>query len=321
MRTILTGGTGFVGKHLQDIIGQGFFSTRLEDLVVTGRDRSRDRGLANFVEWEAGSETFPDMPGEALIHAATPASAVETRSRPEEMYQQIIGGAAAVIDWCSRQRKAPRVLFLSSGAVYGDLPRGIASWAEDSDVAENEPTSANAYESGKRAAEALFVAAGRDGVCRPTIARLFSFSGRHLPLNRHFAIGNFVRDALEGRDIEVRGSGNAVRSYLDGDDLARWLLTALESPEAVDRVIHVGSEVATSIREVAEVVADRARHVLGRQVNVRIHGRRSAIDGYNRYVPSTSETRSLLGLAETVGLAESIDDMLRSRMGEHGGTQ
>ena len=176
-------------------------------------------------------------------------------------------------------------------------------------------------ESKSHNAEVLFQSAAKAGVCRLTIARLFAFSGRHLPLDRHFAIGNFVRDALESRDIEVRGSGSAVRSYLDGRDLAHWLLKALDSPLAIDRIIHVGSEVSTTICELAELVANRAGEILGSRPNVQIRGVTSALDGYDRYVPSTSETRALLGLSETVELSDSIDDMIRFRRSEFGNSR
>ena len=317
-KLILTGGTGFVGRHVQDALASGRYSCQLESLVVTGRERNRHRGSAQFVRWEAGLQEFPDLVGDALIHAATPVSAYETHTHPGLMLHQIVHGAKSIIEWCSSQKEAPRVLFLSSGAVYGGLRPGSDAWVEDSAVEKVPTSSANAYERGKRAAEALFEAAAMSGVCRLTIARLFTFSGRHLPLDRHFAIGNFVRDAAEGRDIEVRGSGNAVRSYLDGDDLAHWLLTALDTPDSVGRVIHVGSEWPISIRELAFLVAVRAEQLLGGRPKVKVLGETSSIDGYDRYVPSTSVTRELLGVSQTVGLAESIDDMLRFRSAERG---
>lgn len=317
-KLILTGGTGFVGRHVQDALASGRYSCHLESLVVTGRERRRHRGAAQFVRWEAGVQEFPDLVGDALIHAATPASASENQMNPELMLHQIVHGAKSVIEWCSFQKEAPRVLFLSSGAVYGGLQPGSDAWAEDSVVEKNPTSPANAYERGKRVAETLFENAASAGLCRLTVARLFAFSGRHLPLDRHFAIGNFVRDALEGGDIEVRGSGNAIRSYLDGDDMAHWLLTALDAPDSIGRVIHVGSESPISIRELASLVSVRAEQVLGERPKVKVLGKTSSIDGYDRYVPSTSVTRELLGVSETVALATSIDDMLRFGSAERG---
>jgi nucleoside-diphosphate-sugar epimerase len=190
------------------------------------------------------------------------------------------------------------------------MPPGVTAWTEDSKLAADSQDENNAYASGKRAAEAMFAVAGGEGVCRPTIARLFAFSGRHLPLDKHFALGNFVRDALERGPIRVRGTGTAVRSYLDGDDMATWLLLALFNEASVGKVIHVGSDQAITIAELAHLVADRAGIDADAEERVVIEGRTTAIDGRDRYVPSTEVSRVLLGVTEVTALSESIDGML-----------
>jgi len=188
------------------------------------------------------------------------------------------------------------------------MPPGVTFWAENSRLAADPLDPKNAYASGKRAAEALFALAEHEGVCRPTVARLFAFSGRHLPLEQHFALGNFVRDALHQRPIRIRGDGLTVRSYLDGDDMARWILAALAGPPH-SKVAHVGSEVPISIRNLAELVKNIARTLLHIDLEVQIHGSLSELDGRHRYIPSTKITRSTLNVRETVTLSQSIAGM------------
>ena len=109
----------------------------------------------------------------------------------------------------------------------------------------------------------------------------------------------------------ARGTGTAVRSYLDGDDMATWLLLALSSEASVNTVIHVGSDHAITISELAHLVADRAEIDREGEERVVIEGRTTAIDGRDRYVPSTDFTKSLLGVTGVTALSESIDEMLQ----------
>ena len=106
------------------------------------------------------------------------------------------------------------------------------------------------YGKGKLESERLCIESGIDTV----IARCFAFVGPFLPLDIHYAIGNFIRDALEGKDITVTGDGRPYRSYLYAADLMVWLWTILL--EGVPGTAYnVGSENAVSIAELAKVIS------------------------------------------------------------------
>lgn len=311
MRVLITGGTGFVGKHLLDVIDSHTTPLTLDDIVIASRSPKVTGHQVETVTWDVTSNLVPNLHVDAVIHAATPASAELNALSPRRMFDQIVDGARRVIEFCGNQPDPPRVIFTSSGAVYGEMPPSVTAWREDSRLAADALDAKSAYASGKRAAEAMFAIAGYEGVCRPTIARLFAFSGRHLPLDSHFALGNFIRDALAGGPVRVRGSGSAVRSYLDGDDMANWILRALLGEVAANKVIHVGSDKAIRIDELACLVADRAGIDPEDESRVVIEARTTAIDGLDRYLPNIDATRALLGITRMVGLAESIDRMLK----------
>ncbi len=133
------------------------------------------------------------------------------------------------------------------------------------------------------------------------IARCFAFVGRDLPLNVHFAIGNFIRDALSRDAIEVAGDGSPLRTYLDQDDLADWLLTLLRRGRPGE-AYNVGSDEVVSIAALAHLVRD----LLAPDKPVRILGQQQETQGRNRYIPDIRKAERELGLRVTIPLAEAI---------------
>ena len=117
-----------------------------------------------------------------------------------------------------------RFLLTSSGGVYGPQPPDMKYMPESHNGMPDPLNPAHAYSVAKRCAEHLCALYRDQHGLEPVIARCFAFVGRDLPLDVHFAIGNFIRDALYSREIVVSGDGSAIRSYMDQRDLAAWLL-------------------------------------------------------------------------------------------------
>jgi dTDP-glucose 4,6-dehydratase len=314
-RVLVTGGTGFFGGWLLEALTR--FETRL-GLGVRATVLTRDpEGFRRRRPHLAGHPAIALLRGDVLtlapvdepfshvIHAATAASAALNASAPQVMFDTIVEGTRRVLE-VARRAGARRVLFTSSGAVYGRQPPDLSHVPEDHPGGPDPLNPASAYGEGKRAAELLCALAGAAHGFDPLVARCFAFSGPYLPLDAHFAIGNFVRDALAGGPIRVGGDGTPFRSYLYGADLAAWLWTILARGRPA-RAYHVGSEAAVSIAELAGAVA----RVLG--IPGRVEIARAPVAGApaERYVPSTRRTREELGLAETFGLDEAVARMAR----------
>lgn len=309
-RVLVTGGTGFVGKCLQDEFA---VSAPDCDVVIASR-ASANTKFGRHVVWDLVNGDLPTFETDIIIHAATPASADLNAQHPSQMFWANVTSMENVIRYAESLSKPPIVLFTSSGGVYGEMPIGRRRFNEEDLTAPSPLDVRSAYAQGKRSAEFLLSEASARGVCVGIIARLFAFSGVHLPLDRHFAIGNFVRDAITSDTILVHGDGTAIRSYLDGSDMARWLLEAIQiGPRGFP--YHIGSAEEISIGLLAKLVAERTRILFNRDVTVEIRGKARTTDGVNRYVPDVSMTVKSLNVGETMPLRRSIDAMLLAASG------
>jgi len=234
-----------------------------------------------------------------ILHAAAD-STLGPQFAPLARYRQIIDGTRNLLDFAVAVG-THRFLLTSSGGIYGPQPPDLLALPEDWPGSPALLDPATAYSQGKRAAEHLCALYQGTGGLDIVIARGFAFVGPDLPLDVHFAIGNFVRDALTRDAIEVRGNGSPLRTYLYQDDLAHWLMTLLEHGRAGE-AYNLGSDEVISIADLAHLVRD----LLSPGKPVRILGQFGGAEQRNRYVPDIRKAQRELGLQVTVPLAEAI---------------
>jgi nucleoside-diphosphate-sugar epimerase len=305
----ITGGPGFFGHWLLESFAHANEALGLRArAVVLTRDPAAFARKApylaarpglEFVQGDVRDFAFPPGRFPLVIHAATAASAKLNDEAPLEMFDTIVAGTRRVVDFAA-QGGVEKLLLTSSGAVYGRQPSDMTHVPEDHMGAPDPLLPASAYGEGKRAAEHLCaVHALRHGY-EAKIARGFAFVGPHLPLDAHFAIGNFIRDALAGGPIRIAGDGSPFRSYLYASDLAVWLWTILLRG-AAGRAYNVGSAHDIPIAQVAAQVSAACG---GPEVRVG----RAGVPGQapSRYVPDVGRAERELGLRESVPLAEAV---------------
>ena len=306
---VITGASGFVGTWLtlSWVAAYKKFNGRGQ-LLITSRNPQSLIPLTKVVDADSPLTALSidirnlEIPSEFrngnLIHAATPASAALNASDPAAMLKVIIEGQERVLAEAVRMNN--KVLFLSSGAVYGRQPLDLERIPETWEGAPQIGDSNSAYHEGKRVAELMGnIAASKQGLHFIT-ARLFAFIAPFLPLGTHFAAGNFIRDAVTSNKIEIQSGGGSIRSYLYATDLCSSLWALLARGQSTS-AYNVGSSEEISIRQLATIVS----RSVSPASSVLTLGKNTT-NNTTRYLPSVNKIEVELRWKKIVPLEDSI---------------
>lgn len=316
----LTGGTGFFGCWLLESLLWANHAHRL-DLQITILSRSPERFLSaraphlrghealRFVKGELADFDIPAGPCTHILHAASESNADQREDWAERQLNSAIDGTRRVIDMAVRHR-AKSLLLTTSGSVYlpsdssdglryVEGPAGIADYISERSV----------YGQSKRMMEVMTSVAAHKHGFNALIARCFAFVGPHLPLEHNYAIGNFIRDTLQGRQIVVTGDGTPLRSYLYAADLVVWLLTILVRGRS-GVPYNVGGKEAVSVGELAHRVAAAGGYPADA---VTIKGIPVPGATPSAYLPALTRIETELG----VRVAIPLDDAIRRTLAWH----
>lgn len=306
----ISGGTGFVGSWLLEslLFAIEDKERNIKVTVLTrshGAFKAKASNLANdpnlrFIEGDICNFNFPTGHFDYIIHAATDSSTGLDRTNPLLMFDTIVKGTRRILDFATKCR-AHKFLYISSGAIYGKQPTNITHISEYYLGAPSPNDSRSVYGEGKRAAELLCELYAQKFGFEAKIARCFAFVGPYLPLDAHFAIGNFIHDGLQGKPIMVKGDGTPIRSYLYAADLAIWLWTILLKGKS-SFPYNVGSESEVSIKSLAEIISPLFK--LKQDVIISTKTINNKLP--ERYIPSIKRAKEELHLRQKVGLKDSI---------------
>ena len=304
---LIVGGSGFFGKSILDAFQRGLLKQwSIEKIIVVSRNANKLTStnpelINDNVELLDVDITSVDvLPfADYVIHAAASSDASKYTSQSDIEKKNIIQGTLNYCRLATRFHKDSMIVFTSSGAVYGYQPEYVKYLTEDmafGDI-ENLDEVKKSYAYAKRDAESAIQKLGQAGL-NVSIARCFSFIGKYLPRDQHFAIGNFIADGLTGRDINVKADRKVYRSYMYADDLVKWLMTLADNANPKCPIYNVASDEEVEIKELADIVANI--------FNVRIKSSENSTKHIDRYIPSVKKADNELGLRNGYELKKSI---------------
>lgn len=305
---LIIGGTGFFGKSILDSFKRKQLDRwKINKIIIIARHVEQFKKnypeLSFYgVDFLTGDISTIDFLPEAdfVIHAAASTDASNYLYHGEEEKSKIIAGTLNFCKLAEKFLKKSKIIYCSSGAVYGHQPENLKYLKETDNLGDISKLDdiKKSYAYAKRDSEAAIRELGKKDI-NVSIARCFTFVGKHLPRDQHFAIGNFIADGINGRDIDVKTDRLVSRSYMYADDLVEWLLTIADKSLPNCPMYNVGSDSEIEIRVLANITS-QIFNVSLKTVEINI----STIE--DRYIPSIEKAKKELGLTNNYGIKESI---------------
>lgn len=252
MNFLITGAAGFLGSSLANQLAREGHQVRGIDDLSTGEPQA----LFEDVHFTRGDVN--DRPKlwtllqdvDCVYHLAARVLVAESLLYPREYNDVNVGGSVSLME-AMRDVGVGRVVFISSGAVYGDQ--------QEQPVNEQmAPQPHSPYAVSKLAAEYYVNTIGALWGIDTVILRVFNAygPGQHLPPAHAPIIPNFLRQAVRGGTLVVHGDGRQTRDFVYVSDVVRAMIAAATAPNLNQRVINVGTGKETSIRSVAQHILE-----------------------------------------------------------------
>jgi UDP-glucuronate decarboxylase len=224
-RIVISGGAGFIGSHLCDVLlGQGHEVIAVDNLF-TGRKRNIHHLLGNpnfeFIRHDVTEPILLEC--DQVYHLACPASPVHYQYNPIKTIKTNVTGTINMLGVAKRTHA--RFLLASTSEVYGDPlqhPQVESYWGNVNPIGPR-----SCYDEGKRVAETLTVNYKDQGHVDTRIVRIFNTFGPRMLFNDGRVVSNFIVQALQGEDITVYGEGQQTRSFCYVDDLVKGIMATM----------------------------------------------------------------------------------------------
>lgn len=279
MRILITGGAGFLGSHLSDLLTSTGHEVIAMDNLITGRVENIAHLMGHprfsFIKYNVCDYIHIDGTLDAILHFASPASPQDYLEMPIATLKVGALGTHKVLGLA--KAKGARLLLASTSEVYGDPlvnPQPESYWGNVNPISPR-----GVYDEAKRFAEAITMAYHRYHGLDTRIVRIFNTYGPRMRPNDGRVVSNFVVQALQGKPLTLFGDGNQTRSFCYADDLVRGItaLLLVESdktvdqrtdrstfftkptkpiPETIHDPVNIGNPREMTVREIAELVLE-----------------------------------------------------------------
>ena len=256
MRTLVTGGAGFLGSHLcERLLRDGHEVVCLDNLFSGKRSNvAHLRGNGNFemVRHDIVEPILLEV--DRIFHLACPASPVHYQYNPVKTIKTSVMGTINMLGLAKRVRA--RILLTSTSEVYGDPeqhPQTESYWGHVNPIGVR-----SCYDEGKRVAECLMMDYHRQNNVDIRIVRIFNTYGPRMAINDGRVVSNFCVAALRGEELPIYGDGKQTRSFAYVDDMIDAIVRMMDAEDVIGP-INIGNPDEFTILELASLAIELAR--------------------------------------------------------------
>jgi UDP-glucuronate decarboxylase len=251
-RSLVTGGSGFIGSHLCERLLAAGHEVLCVDNYYTGRRQNIEHLLADprfeVLRHDITMPLYVEV--DQIFNLACPASPIHYQFDPVQTLKASVHGSINMLGLAKRIKA--RIFQASTSEVYGDPhvhPQPESYWGHVNPLGPRA-----CYDEGKRAAETLFFDYHRQHDVRIKVARIFNTYGPRMHPNDGRVVSNFIMQALRGEPISIYGDGTQTRSFAFVDDLVEGILRLMATDDGVTGPINLGNPNEITVRELAETV-------------------------------------------------------------------
>ncbi|HLG43009.1 MAG TPA: NAD-dependent epimerase/dehydratase family protein [Planctomycetota bacterium] len=321
MRTLITGGAGFIGSHLAEhLLSRGDSVTILDDLSTGSIENvaqlKADRRFSYVVDSVTKDSIVAELvdSADAVFHLAAAVGVFKIVQNPVETIQLNIQGTERVLTHAAKKRRP--VLIASTSEVYGKGSK--VPFSEEDDIVLGPSSKSRwCYACSKLVDEHLALAYWSQRRVPTVVARLFNTVGPRQSGQYGMVVPRFVRQALSGGPLTVYGDGRQSRCFAHVKDVVTALAALLAAPACYGRVFNVGNDQEISIQELAEKVRSKTDPAVRIQQIPYEKAYAPGFEDLRRRVPSLTRIREAISFAPSRTIDHILDDVIAYERAHH----
>jgi dTDP-glucose 4,6-dehydratase len=298
---LLIGGTGFFGKSILKYFycHRNSLKKKFTKIIILSRGRIK----VNFYKDLKKSFKIIKINSNIMYIKKLPYADYVIYAAILKKYKNDYKAVKRYLDLAKKYHSKSKILYVSSGAIYGIQPKSIIGFKENyfkfNKKIQFNKSYKKEYSSIKLKNENLFKKFADRGR-KVSIARCFSFVGEYLPQDSYYVVGNFIKSILYNKSIDIEANYQVLRTYMHEDDLVRWLLKILNYSNQDCPIYNVGSDDAISIHKLASILAKKYN------LNKDFINARMTKKLFDKYIPNIHKARKELNLINNYSSVDAI---------------